>query len=632
METVVRCLPLPVVFRLGNALGWLIGWIFPGYRRLAERGLAIAFGRERSPSQIRKLARQHLVRLGGNWLSAMKMPFLPPDAVKARLEWRGRENAQAVTARGRGMIYALLHMGNWELLAQLDGLGEGNKPATMYQPLGNPYLNAHIAKLRARIGVHLFSRQDGFFGPAKWLKEKGVVGILVDQHAGDGGVWAPFFDRLCSTTNLAQLLANRGAADILPLGVETIGLARWRITVHPALPSARVADADAAVAAMNQVLEEIVRASPLDWFWVHNRWKTPKPNFLLQSYKRGVTLPHNMSMSTLQPFEMLIRSPNWLGDACMAVPAVRALKAGRPDARVTILVPEKIAGLWRLVPEVDEVIAVPAKSGVLGTRKLIKATGRRYEVAILFPNSLRSALEVWKMGIPRIVGYAGHHRRRLLDQIIPDPEVNGPRKHHTRHYLRIAIRLGGNVDAPENFSPVPRPAGVAVEPLRMGLCPGAEYGPAKRYPADRFAQTADIVQQKVNCTWVIFGTIADQPVANQVERGIVDNVENLAGHTTLEELVRELCRCRLLLTNDTGTMHLAALLNVPTVSIFGSTEPSWTAPLGAGHTVIRRHVECSPCFLRECPIDFRCMNELEPIQVAAGVLAELQRMKKASGS
>jgi heptosyltransferase II len=626
VETFTRLLPLPIVFTAGNMLGWLVGWLLPGYRKLAERSLFIAFGREKSAGEIRSMARQHLSRLGGNWLCAMKLPYMPAEAVRARLEWDGQEHARSTAQQGQGIIYALMHMGNWELLAQLDGMGDGNKPATMYQPLGNPFLNAHIAKLRARIGVRLFSRNDGFFGPANWLKARGSLGILVDQHAGDGGVWCPFFDRLASTTNLTHLLAARGNAAILPLGVSTIGRARWRVKIHPPLP--RIKNSDAATAQLNQVLEGVIRESPLDWFWVHNRWKTPKPNFLLADYKRGITLPQNFTMSDLQPFEMIIRSPNWLGDACMAVPAVRALKKGRPDARVTILSPAKIADVWKLVPEVDEVVSIPAGAGLLGARKAIKATGRRYEAAILFPNSLRSALEVWKLGIPRIVGYAGHNRRKLLDQIIPEPELDGPRKHHTRHYLRLAVRLGAQIERENFYKPIPMPAATRPEPLRFGLCPGAEYGPAKRYPAERFAEAGNIVSESTGASWVIFGAKGDQAVAAEVENGLRGSshtqVENLAGKTTLQQLIDELRRCRLLLTNDTGTMHLACLLGVPTVSIFGSTEPDWTGPLGAQHTVIRRHVECSPCFLRECPIDFRCMKEVEPLHVAAAVMAELE--------
>jgi heptosyltransferase II len=126
------------------------------------------------------------------------------------------------------------------------------------------------------------------------------------------------------------------------------------------------------------------------------------------------------------------------------------------------------------------------------------------------------------------------------------------------------------------------------------------------------------------CEWVAFGTEKDAAVGGEIAKQSGENFTNLIGKTTLAELIATLRECRLLLTNDTGTMHLAAFLGVPTVSIFGSTEPALTGPLGAGHRVLRHHVECSPCFLRECPLDFRCMKAIEPDEAVEAVLRMLE--------
>src|SRR5690606_35515274 len=132
------------------------------------------------------------------------------------------------------------------------------------------------------------------------------------------------------------------------------------------------------------------------------------PDFLLARYKRGIALPDGWTADRLKPFEMLIRSPNWLGDACMSVPAVRAIRRGRPDARVTILTPANLAPMWRKVPDVDRVIAIPKAGGLVATAWRLRRAGVPFDAAILFPNSLRSALEVWLAGIPRRVGFRGH--------------------------------------------------------------------------------------------------------------------------------------------------------------------------------------------------------------------------------
>ena len=135
----------------------------------------------------------------------------------------------------------------------------------------------------------------------------------------------------------------------------------------------------------------------------------------------------------------------------------------------------------------------------------------------------------------------------------------------------------------------------------IGLCPGAEYGPAKRWLPERFAETMRAVHEKTGCEWKLFGVEKDRPVADTILTAAAIPVTDLIGKTTLAQLIDELRTCDLLLTNDTGTMHLAAHLGIPVVALFGSTEPTLTGPLGPQHRILRHHVECSPCFLRECP-------------------------------
>src|SRR4029077_696105 len=174
------------------------------------------------------------------------------------------------------------------------------------------------------------------------LRSGGGVGVLSDQHAGDHGLWTPFFGKLASTSPLPALLAKRTRAALIAAGVYTTGPARWRMVFTERFDPPK---ADASIAALtsqiNQIIEQQIRVAPEDWFWVHNRWKTPQPNFLLAQYKRGVHLPPGVLPQNLKPFRILIRSSNCLGDAAISVPAVRAIKAGRPDASVTVAVQEK---------------------------------------------------------------------------------------------------------------------------------------------------------------------------------------------------------------------------------------------------------------------------------------------------
>ena len=162
---------------------------------------------------------------------------------------------------------------------------------------------------------------------------------------------------------------------------------------------------------------------------------------------------------------------------------------------------------------------------------------------------------------------------------------------------------------------------------RIGLCPGAEYGSAKRWPVERYRSVMERISRDHDITWVIVGTIKDGLFGAELVRDFSGKVENLCGKTSLSELISELKGFQLLLTNDTGTMHLADFLGIPVVALFGSTEPDLTGPVGVTippHRILRRKVECSPCYLRECPIDFRCMNELTVEMVTAAMTESLQ--------
>jgi heptosyltransferase-2 len=621
---IARVLPLPFLFALGEFLGLCAWLILPDYRALALRNTAIAFGNEKSPHELRRLVRRHFQRLGANLFCSVKLTSMPVEKILQRVSTENIEPLVGQLRDGVPLVLVLSHLATWELFAQLMPKFIGRaRASTVYQKLGNRFIDAHVQRTRRRTGLLLFERKDGFQPVIDLLRSGGGVGILSDQHAGDHGMWTPFFGRLASTSPLPALLAKRSGAALMAAAVYTDGAARWRMVFTDRFdtPGASVA---ALTSKINDIIDQQVRRAPEDWFWVHNRWKTPQPNFLLARYKRGVYLPPQTAPENLQPFRILIRSSNWLGDAVMSVPAVRAIKKGRPDAHVTVVALAKIAPVWALVPEVDAVISLPGKSLVAAVRAIRRASS--FEVAILFPNSLRSALEIYLAGIPRRISYRGHWRRWLLNQIVPEPLWPSPPEHHATRFLRIAGRLGARIDDIE-FAAMTSAHDVDVTPVKIGLSPGAEYGPAKRWPADRFAEVAAIVAVKSRVEWTLFGMKTDASAGGQIANALGNACVNRIAQTTMEQLIDELRQCRLLLTNDTGTMHLAALLGVPVVAIFGSTEPGLTGPLGNHHVVLRHHVECSPCFLRECPIDFRCMKAITVQEVADAVLSMLHKQR-----
>ncbi|MEY2549059.1 MAG: heptosyltransferase [Verrucomicrobiota bacterium] len=616
---IASALPLRVLFVLGNFMGFA-GWLLlPQYRRLARRNLEVAFGNEKSPAELSRICRRHFQRTGANFLCGTKLGAMSPEKLARYVE---AENADAVHQHLRArrpVIVLLSHIGNWEVTGPLvPHYFHYARVGTVYQKLRNRYLNDDVNRKRARTGAELFDRSEGFHKPIQLLRSGGLIGVLGDQHAGDHGLWTPFFGRLASTSPLSALLAKRTGAAVIALAVYTVGPARWRLVFTPLTESSDVS-VDAVTFKANEMIEQEIRKAPEDWFWVHNRWKTPRPHFLLTHYKRGVYVPPG---ETVKPFRILIRAANWLGDSVISVPAVRAIKAGRPDAHITVAAPAKIAPVWKLVPEVDEVLALPSRS----LFSVVNAIRRRasFDVAILFPNSVRTALEVWLAGVPRRVGFPGHRRRWLLNQVVDEEQRRGPVQHQVYRYLRMAKEIGGPDAAPEVRKFLPR-IKTNGAPAKLGLCPGAEYGPAKRWLPERFAEVALRIAEQRPVQWILFGTAADQERGAAIASALGERCVNRIGQTTLDELASELGQCALLLTNDTGTMHLATLVGVPVVAVFGSTEPRLTGPLGTGHEIIRRQVECSPCFLRECPIDFRCMKAVNVEEVAAAVSAQLDR-------
>jgi heptosyltransferase-2 len=359
---------------------------------------------------------------------------------------------------------------------------------------------------------------------------------------------------------------------------------------------------------------------------------------------------------------VLIRGVNWLGDAVMTTPALMRLREALPQARITLLTQEKLAGLWTGHPAVDQVAVFRKGEGVWAVSRRLRR--ERFDTALLFPNSPRSALEAWLAGIPRRVGRAGSWRSWLLTEVVPPVAgqvrmrkrtraeierllaANGvratypPGAHHIHHYLALGARLGASAEpvAPrlevgaEEVEETRRRFGLRVGLRWLGLNAGAEYGPAKRWPSERFAEVAREAGAWPGWGVVLFGGPGDVTLARQIEAGVREAARswtvpltllNLAGRTSLRDLCAALKCCDGVVTNDTGPMHLAAALGVPTVALFGSTSPELTGPGLPGdprHRLLRGPAPCAPCFLRKCPVDFRCLRDLSVEQALAAVL------------
>jgi len=317
------------------------------------------------------------------------------------------------------------------------------------------------------------------------------------------------------------------------------------------------------------------------------------------------------------------------------LPAIRAIREVFPHAHLAVVARPWVGDLYAREKAIDRVIPYPAQKGLRARREFAgRLREERFDGAILLQNAFDAALLVWLAGIPERIGYNRDARGLLLTRAIAVPEPGEIPRHERFYYLELlrragmierfpethAIRLGGLEAARE--SGAAHLAALGLEGPVIGISPGAAYGNAKRWLPERFADAAQALTS-VSASVVVFGTGAERPicetVAESLRRGHMD-ARNLAGETTLCEFIDLAAACRLFLTNDSGAMHVASALGVPTVAIFGATDDTTTGPTGPLAQVVREHAECSPCLLRECPIDHRCMTRVTADRVAATAL------------
>ncbi len=333
---------------------------------------------------------------------------------------------------------------------------------------------------------------------------------------------------------------------------------------------------------------------------------------------------------------ILIRATNWIGDAVMSMPAIRALHARHPEAELTVLARPWVAGLYARESAISRMIPYTPRAGRqdLGAKwRAAQALRReRFDCAILLQNAFEAAAVARLAGIPRIVGYNRDGRGWLLSDAVPVPKPGELPRHERFYYLEL-LRRAGMIDGLPDDAPIRLEglaaaaesgrahfarlgiAGPGIAGPVIGVSPGAAYGNAKRWLPERFAESARAIAGPLDASILVFGSEAERPLCEAVAqqaRGI-----NLAGKTTLPEFIDMTAACALFLTNDSGAMHIASAAGIPTVTVFGATDDTTTGPTGDRARIVRHNVECSPCLLRECPIDHRCMTGVTTERVVA---------------
>jgi heptosyltransferase II len=329
------------------------------------------------------------------------------------------------------------------------------------------------------------------------------------------------------------------------------------------------------------------------------------------------------------PAELLIVGPSWLGDAVMMGSLVARLKAARPDRRITVLTPAHLEPLVRRLPGVDETLVNPFAHGALqlGERRRFGRNLRgRFADAIVLPHSWKSALVPFFAGIARRTGFVGEARYVVLSDARGLSEGALPRM--VDRFCLLAEPAGASRPTetpapvlkadPESVSATMARFGLTDGPPAVALCVGAEYGPAKRWPPAHYAALGQRLARAGYAVWALGGP-GDAAIGDQVA-ALAPDVINLAGRTSLPEVIDLIAAAKAVVSNDSGLMHVAAALGRPVVGLYGATSPAFAPPLSPRATILREDLPCSPCGKRVCPLGhFKCMNDLTPARVFAAL-------------
>ncbi len=341
--------------------------------------------------------------------------------------------------------------------------------------------------------------------------------------------------------------------------------------------------------------------------------------------------------------KILVRGANWIGDSVMSVPAMRELRRIFPDAKITLHTRTWADGVFRDASFIDEIVTYDRHKWVikdiLDNSQFLKTDG--YDLAVLFPNSFESALTSFLTRIPRRIGYNKDARGLLLTDPIAVPEWKN-RRHESFYYLNLVAEVERLVLGRETVShSVPSSTieisderriaarqqladfGVDLSRKTVALGVGSTNSRAKRWPAERYAELNDRLQRELEVNVLLVGSKDEADVAGTVETQAFKKPLNIVGQTNMDEVAAILSEIDLLISNDMGLAHLAPAVGAETIVIFGPTNPETTAPFSENAHILRHQVECSPCMLRDCPIDHRCMTRVSVDEVfarATGVL------------
>ena len=588
---------------LCRVFGLLLYYLHWSRRKILLKNLYIAFP-DKSEAWRRQLARvncAHWVETVWLFLCASRWS---PSHVKRNLSlsptfknWIEQLNKQP-----HATVLLIPHLNLMEMMTQVPCLFE-KFPHTgiVYRPFKNAALEHWIRKMRERFGIRLLSRKRGLQTLETLLVNKGLVGFLFDQSTGDVGCLTTFMERLASSTPLPGIYAEKFQADIAVVYVKRTGFCRGELCVEElsvekkALPITLAAD---------RWLEKKLGADAAfyeNWLWLHRRWKTqenPERRFRIEQKRNCLTETCRANGWKQLPkrTDVWIRLPKWLGDCVMSYPVVVALRRARPDFYLHTVVVENLADLVKNHFPVDHVVTLPKPSG-LNHFKPFWAIRKHYpDIWINFPNSQRTDIEAFCSGATQRFGIQKKHRRFLLTHTVRMQPY--PNEHQVLFWYRFLQNFGLNI--PLEKKPFFEPKKFTTV-TAFGCFVGSANTPAKRWPTEHWRQLiGKLLQTFPNAKCVLLGSPSDRPLCETVAKSLPpERIQISAGKTDISVLETQLRTLDFVISADSGGLHLSNAFGIPTVALFGFTNPSYSKPFFDAPTLVFQ----SPT---------KCMEDLTP--------------------
>ncbi len=586
----VGCLPRPFLASACRGIGTLAHALLPGRRRIVRQNLRRVLPHTDEAS-IRATTREHFLHLAEYGLLVLLLPRLRPDerARLCQLDEKTRQQFLDYDAAGKGLIVMIPHFSlNEALTLGPRDLGLRAPVAGVFRPLDSKGLNRWITRSRAVGGVELIDRTGGIRRAGSLLRHHGgFISVFFDQHTGMAGQLNLFADSLVSSTPLSDLLQRQTGAPGVYLTLRRTGFLRGTVDSTPLDPHRSYLDQ------AEDLLAAQLRRAETDtagWLWSHRRWKIRNAPHRLLGYRNKKIHPNLLAPDGhLRPdlprtFPLLIRLPNWLGDAVILIPLLRTFRTARPDAHITLLGPAFLEPLFTtLLPESFDAYRILPERRPGYRRALRPSLDPEYEAALLFTNSWRGDLEVRALGIPLRGGIRRPGRPRpFLTHTWKAPGWEKEKRMHQLDFWSEYLRRFGWRESPDR-SPLTWDAGDGpTKRSQTVVCfPGSTNDPEKRWPVRHWAELiSGLLAARPDLTVTLAGTPQDRLTTEQIKASVSDpRLHDGAGQTDLPALITTLRAATLVIGIDSGGIHLANALGIPVIALFGPTNPTRTGPV-----------------------------------------------------